>query len=182
MKLHDIVQQYLDLVEWRDSIRIADDGEASSMGTQLVLHDQTCRLYVDTDERRTMILVYLYAPFRVREAKRTEAVELINALHRRFPIGRLEMDPADGELRYRHSVDVEHVQPTAEFVGDMVSGAAAIFDRYLPALAEVAFTERSAREILDTLDTDATRPRTGADDTTDTSGSDQAFDLLPEEL
>jgi len=147
-KLTHAVQQFLDLMNWEDEIRVDEERGTSTMATGVTIDAQPCELYVETNESVDVIAVFLYAPFRVRPEKFVEACVLANEINVRSRIGHLEVLPQDGRVRYVQAVDFEDCEPSGTAVQNMVQAGIASFRRRLGQLAEVAMTPRTAAEIL----------------------------------
>jgi hypothetical protein len=151
-KLGHLLQEFLDLAQWSGDIATHEDTGSSHLDTGATIDDQPCRIHVIASDTVDSIVVLVCPPFRVRTAKYAEACKLVNAINYRTALGRLEIDPQDGEIRYQHSSDVEFCQPTPEFIRSMIRFASGHLTHWMPALAEVAMTARTAEEILAGVD------------------------------
>lgn len=175
-KLTLAVQQFLDLMNWEDEIRVDEDRRTSSMATCVTVDAQPCDLFVETDDGVDVIAVFLYAPFRVRPEKLVEACVLANEINVRSRIGHVEIVPEDGRIRYVHTVDFEDCEPTGTAVRNMVQAGFSLFRRRLGQLAEVAMTPRTAAEVLAAAE-DASQAGAGQG-----AGQAVAVDDVPEAL
>ncbi|WP_334109868.1 YbjN domain-containing protein [Thermodesulfitimonas autotrophica] len=71
------------------------------------------QVIIHADEQRSFLVVLSSLPVRAGTARRAETAALLNRLNWKVAIGNFEMDPADGEIRYRTAVDVEHAPEAA---------------------------------------------------------------------
>lgn len=102
----------------------------------------------DTDQCTAFVVF----PHRVPENKRTVAAELLTRINYGLAIGNLEMDFADGELRFRASIDVEGGRLSTRMVLTMFTGGLWAFDRYHDALMKVMYAGASAEEAYDEVE------------------------------
>jgi hypothetical protein len=87
-----------------------------------------------------MLLVYIYSPTKVPDDKRQEAAEFFTRANYGIPIGNFELDFADGEVRYKTSVDCEGIPEfTEQLAKDLVFAGASTLDRYYPGLMSVIY-------------------------------------------
>ncbi|MFC1573084.1 YbjN domain-containing protein [Candidatus Eisenbacteria bacterium] len=84
----------------------------------------------------------------VPEAARMQVAELLTRVNYGMAIGNFEIDLADGELRFKTSLDVSEseVGITPEMVGHHVYFNVLVMDRYLPALESVIAGEATPEE------------------------------------
>ena len=77
----------------------------------MTINNQNFRLYIEGDEKRELLFLYLYAPFGVIEGKSVDASLLFNYINDRFVYcGKLTVQD-DGEIRYVVIIDVENIEP-----------------------------------------------------------------------
>ncbi len=153
-QLGHLLQEFLDLTGWKGDVHAEEGGDVCRLETGAMVDDQSCRVHATTVDSLDSIAIFVFPPFRVRQAKYAEACKLVNAINYQTAHGRLEIDPTDGELRYRDSADVEFCEPSAPFIRSMVLFGGAFLTKWMPALAEVAMTARGADEILERLQED----------------------------
>jgi hypothetical protein len=151
MRLADKVQEWLDAMEWEDEITRDEEEQTSQMTTGYSIKEQGFDLYVETDEKRDWIKLYLYAPIKVTEKKREECVILFNYINVHFSVGSLHFLP-NGRIRFRHVVDVENTDPSIELINNMLRSAASIFEDWLEEVSAVAMTKMTAQQVIDDLE------------------------------
>jgi hypothetical protein len=106
-------------------------------------------------------LFYAIAPFTVAAEKRAAVAEYITRANYGLPIGNFEMDYADGEVRYRCSLDFEGVTMTPNLVKNVAYPAVYTMDYYLPGLMKVVFGDKSPVEAIEEVE-QATRSPSSA--------------------
>ncbi len=102
-------------------------------------------VYVVTRQKESRCTVYSQAPWETPESRRGEMAELLTRINFGLPLGNFEMDFADGEIRFKTSIDVSGVRLSAELFEDLFEPNIATMDVYLPALEAVRDGRLSAR-------------------------------------
>ena len=93
--------------------------------------------YVVTRQKESRCTVYSQAPWETPDVRRGEMAELLTRINFGLPIGNFEMDFADGEVRFKTSIDVSGARLSAELFEDLFEPNVATMDVYLPALEAV---------------------------------------------
>ena len=78
-------------------------------------------------------------PLRVPEADRLRAVDYLNRANWGLRVGAFELDPSDGEVRFRVSADVDDGAISADRIGRMLDAVVPVCDRYCRGLMAVVF-------------------------------------------
>ena len=68
-----------------------------------------CGYLFRVQEKNKLLAVYGILPFLIPESHQSAAMLLITQINYDLLIGNLEMDVNDGEIRYKHAIDVEAV-------------------------------------------------------------------------
>ena len=97
----------------------------------------TYQLFVSVDDERDTVGVYLSFPSRVPEARRLAAAELCARINRTIFLGNLDIDFADGDLRWRAGIDVEDGILSTAMIDNMIGAGVWTLDRYHDALLKV---------------------------------------------
>ncbi|MDJ1174803.1 YbjN domain-containing protein [Roseofilum capinflatum] len=95
------------------------------------------RCYARIYEGDKQFLFYSLFPVAVPEGDRRLMAELLTKANYGMILGNFELDFADGELRYKTSIDVEGDRLTVALVRSLVYANVTIMDRYLPAIVAV---------------------------------------------
>ena len=68
-----------------------------------------CGYLFRVQEKTKLLAVYGILPFLIPESHQSAAMLLITQINYDMVIGNLEMDINDGEIRYKHAIDIEAV-------------------------------------------------------------------------
>lgn len=99
----------------------------------------TYDVFVTIDDTLRLVCCYCMLPVHVPADRRAAVADLINRINWPLVLGCLEMDPDDGEVRYRASVDVEGGQFAPRMLNNMLSMGLHTLDRYHEAVMRVVF-------------------------------------------
>ena len=111
--------------------------DEDSVFGRLRTNKATYELFVHADDERDTVAVYLLFPTHAPEERRAAVAELCTRANWETFIGALDMDYADGDVRFRAGLDVEDSALSATMVHNIVSAAAWMLDRYHDALVKV---------------------------------------------
>lgn len=98
---------------------------------------QTWTCYAEVREQQQRFLFYTVPPVTVPEAARRAMSELVTRANFGIPIGNLELDLADGELRCKTSIDVTGDRLSHPLIHQLVLTNLKIVRIYLPAVRAV---------------------------------------------
>jgi hypothetical protein len=99
----------------------------------------TLRIRVDDDvypvdlrieEESKLVVAMMVYKQKVDPDNRDRMLEFVNKANLDFTLGGFEMDPEDGTIRYRNSLDVESLELSGEFVHSFVRTFAILGSRY----------------------------------------------------
>lgn len=93
--------------------------------------------FILTRRKDSRCTIYSQVPWETPEDHRTEMSELITRINFGLPIGNFELDLADGEVRFKTSIDVSGAHLSPELFDNLFEPNVATMDRYLPALEAV---------------------------------------------
>jgi hypothetical protein len=71
------------------------------------------QVIITVDEKRSFVVVMSTLPVSAPPDRRTDTAVLLNKINWKLGVGNFEMDPSDGEVRFRTSVDLEHAPEAA---------------------------------------------------------------------
>jgi len=80
--------------------------------------------------------------------KRSEIIELLNQINFRILLGNFVMDPEDGEIRFRTSVNYNSITPSIKFVENIIMPNIITVDSCLPAIMGILFSNISISDAL----------------------------------
>jgi hypothetical protein len=99
--------------------------------------------YAKAREEQEQFAFYSICPINAPESKRMAIAEFIARANYGMIIGNFELDFADGEIRYKTSVDVEGDRLTSALVKRLVYANVMMMDEYLPGIKSVIEGELS---------------------------------------
>jgi len=151
MRLADIIEQWQIEQDWQGQLERDEAQQTATMECGYRIREQMFTLYLETDEKRDWLGIYLYAPFNALEHKQSECALLCNALDARRLIGSLYVLP-NGRICYQQTIDVEDIAVSSAMISSLVQQAGDYFFSWLDEIAAVALTEATAEEVLGPLD------------------------------
>jgi hypothetical protein len=148
MALKEVLQQFLNDVEWKDEI-VHDDGDDTDfVSTGLQIDGQRFRLILITAEKGQTIRVLLVSPITIPKPRAREAAVVLNSLNLRIRFGNLEMDD-EGAVYYRWGMDIEGATAGPRQFRNLIDAGTSAFDElHCAAIGAAAFTRQPAREII----------------------------------
>ncbi len=109
--------------------------------------------YAQAREQQEQFVFYSVCPLNAPRERMTAIAEFVTRANYGMIIGNFEVDYADGEIRYKTSIDVEGDRLTSPLVKQMVYANVLIMDRYLPGLMSVIYGNASPIEEIDKIET-----------------------------
>jgi len=160
MRLADVIDEFIASQGWGNDVAERDESDnTSSYSTTLSVANQSFRLFIDSDEDRDFLMLYLYATFNVMQGKSVDAALLFNFMNDNFVYrGRITVKD-DGRVCYKDIVDVENLEPPIALIDNMLMSAIALYTNHIESIAAVALTKKTYETI---------REHTGAKCTTST--------------
>lgn len=105
--------------------------------------------FAQAREAENQLVFYSYSPERVPEDRRLPMAEFLARANYSLVLGNFEMDFADGELRFKTSIDVEGMSLTPELVKPVIYANVLTMDEYLPGILAVIQADKSPAEALE---------------------------------
>jgi hypothetical protein len=99
-------------------------------------------------EAQEQIIFYSICPFKVLPEKQQAMTALINLANCGLVMGNFELLPADNELRFKTSLDVEGVEYNHQLLKNIIYPNVLTIDRYFPALMAVNTSNIAVEEAL----------------------------------
>jgi hypothetical protein len=109
--------------------------------------------YGDAREEDGLCCFYSVSPVNAPENKRSAIAEFIARINYILTVGNFEMDFADGEIRYRTSIDVEGDRLSTPLFRQLVTANITMMDRYLPAIRNIVENDISPSEAIAAIKT-----------------------------
>ena len=146
--MHDTVRRFFDEDDWhydeileRKVLAVAYGGTNGSFTCLAQSRD-------DIDQ----FLFYCLLPTKVPPERRDEVARFLTRANYGMRVGNFEMDFADGEVRYKASVDVEDDRLSAALVRNVVYAAVMTMDRYQPGIMLVVYGNVEALDAIDRIE------------------------------
>ena len=103
-------------------------------------------------EEQDILIFYVVAPVKVPEGKRPDLAEFITRANYGLHIGNLEMDYADGEVRYKSSLDFEGTALEPRLIRNAIYPAVRTMDRYLPGALSIIYGSKSPAQAVEDVE------------------------------
>jgi hypothetical protein len=172
-QLYTAVVDYLTEDGW--NFRVAEEDVAVQMGFRGRNSSWQCLCIVD--EEKGFVRFYSILPAVVEEEQRPTIAEFIIRANYGLPIGNFEMDYADGEVRYKTSIDIEGGELTPKMVENLLMSNLTTMDRYLPGLMRVIYGDKEPAEAVAEID----EKEDDGDEDLPFGGDDDEIDLATDE-
>lgn len=140
------IQEYLEGQQLRYQLEPSDDQPRFRLGFRL--DNGQCILKIQASERSDAVLIHTTYPFNVPENQIQRIATLLVYVNWGLLLGNMEMDPRDGELRFRVSIPVEDSDVTMQQIKRMVGVSLAMVDRYFTAVTGTIFGNGDPVELV----------------------------------
>ncbi len=148
MRLANLIEEYIAKQGWKhDTVNRDEEAGTSQLKTIMTISNQDFRLYIEGDEKRDLLYLYLYAPFSIIEGKSVDAALLFNYINDSYTYsGRLTVQD-NGNIRYVDIIDVENMEPPIAMIENMLSSGIGMFRSNIEGIAAVALTQKTYEAI-----------------------------------
>ena len=102
--------------------------------------------YARARDEQEQLAFYSVCPVNAPEDKRLAVAELLTRANSGMVIGNFELDFADGQIRYKTSIDVEGDSLSSALIKRLVYANITMMDEYLPGIMSVIYSEVSPVE------------------------------------
>jgi hypothetical protein len=151
MRLADKVQEWLDEMEWKETVDRNEETQTSQLNCIFTINDQGFDLYIETDEQNDFLKVFLYAPFKALANKYDDCIQLFNRINGRRRFGAVCLQD-NGRIQYRHTIDVENADLSTIMITNILNEGRSQLEQWFEEISAVALTKKTAQEIFDELD------------------------------
>ena len=138
----DRIEQFLKADDWGYLL----DTKNEVIRTGMTLQCRLEKVNIVFDLREDKYIVYCLCPLVVSEEKRGEIALLLSHINYSLMFGSFEMDPVDGDLRFRNAVDCDNCLPSQEVIQNSLYHSVVSFDRFGDAIVEVLTGESTPEE------------------------------------
>ncbi|MBD2561276.1 MULTISPECIES: type III secretion system chaperone family protein [Nostoc] len=123
------------------------EGESAlGMGFQGDNGEWSC--YALVREEQKQFIFYSVSPLETPKEKRFQVAEFLTRANYGMMVGNFELDFADGEVRYKTSVEAEVTNLNSALIKTMVYTNLRMMDKYLPVLMSVIDGDLSPTEAI----------------------------------
>jgi hypothetical protein len=106
----------------------------------------TC--YAKAREQQEQFVFYSVGPVNAPENKRLAIAEFLTRANSGMIIGNFELDFADGEIRYKTSIDVQGDFLSFELIKQLVYANVTMMDEYLPGIMSIIYGNASPEDAI----------------------------------
>lgn len=131
----DIVGRFLEADDWPFSL--IEGRPVYKTGFEGKNGQFTCYAQERTEQQQ--FVFYSIFPVRAPENKLADVAEFITRANYGMIIGNFELDYADGEIRYKTSVDVEDVELAEPLIRHLIYANVLTLDKYFPGLMRLLY-------------------------------------------
>ncbi len=111
--------------------------------------------FAQAREEQYRFVFYSVCAVNTPENRRSAMAEFLTRANYGMIIGNFELDFNDGEVRYKTSIDVEGDELTTALIKQMVYANVLTFDKYLPGIMKVMYTEIDAAVAVNEIENPA---------------------------
>lgn len=147
MELASIVKQFLVDDDWHFSF----DQNTGIFDFGLRVKSKIQKIDYIVDVHEDEIIVYGMCPIGVDHTDVDMMAQMAEFLCRAnygLKNGCFELDFRDGEIRFKSFIDCEDLMPSAKVIKNSVHCTAAMFKRYAPGIADIIFSNSTAKEAI----------------------------------
>mmetsp|Transcript_20647 Transcript_20647/g.45108 ORF Transcript_20647/g.45108 Transcript_20647/m.45108 type:complete len:231 (+) Transcript_20647:183-875(+) len=145
------IVKYLEKEDWK--FNVSNGSERSLVHMGVGARNGTFNVVISVNEEDKLVLVYVIAPIKVPEGiKRINVADFITRANFGVVIGNFEMDFADGELRYKSSVQFKGSVLSDQMIEDLIGKSVCTIDHYFPGLMKVIYSDTSASEAISEIE------------------------------
>ena len=151
MPMTDVIRAWRDKQDWTDEITIDEVEQTSSMSLSYNEEGQVYRIYVEAEEKKQWLKVFMYGPMGIPSNRYAEACQLVNHINLIDGFGRL-CAIKDGQFQFRAVFDVEGGQAVPEMIRNMISEGLSCFTAWAGEMAQVILLSKTTEQVIKELD------------------------------
>ena len=143
-----LIQAWIKEKEWDDEVTYNKETNESVVDFKVDIDGQLFSTYIEGDEEKDWLSIYLYAPFNVKKNKEVEILKLFNRIHMNTYYGRFVLLD-EGRIQYKQIVSVKGTDVGASLIENMYGTAVFAFETWMDDLTEIALTKTTFDEWSD---------------------------------
>ena len=140
MKYQKLLKAWIKEKGWDDEVSYNKETNESMVTFQTGINNQAFPTYLEGDENKDWLSLYMYAPFNVKKEKEIDILKLFNRIHSSTYYGRLVLLD-DGQIQYKQIISLDKTDPNLEVLDGMYDTAILVYERHLEDLTEIALTK-----------------------------------------
>jgi hypothetical protein len=151
--LYQIVSDFLKEIKYRFEEVPTDTPNLKIARADIQGDNGGWSFYIEAHEdTKTVICYSMLGGPRIPEARRPAVAEFLTRANYGLILGNFEMDFADGETRYKTSINVAEDRLTSALLRPLVLANEYTFDRYLLGVTRVAFGDKEPKVAIDEIE------------------------------
>ena len=145
MKYLKLLQEWVKEKEWDDEVTYDKEANTSAVNFKVNIKDQLFSTYIEGDETRDWLSIFMYSPFNLKAEKENDVLKLFNRIHLSTYYGRLVLHE-EGVVQYKQHMPLDGVEPSTSLVSNVYSTAIQIYETWLDDIAEIGLTRTTFEE------------------------------------
>lgn len=147
-ELYPVVKKFFDDDDWRYEELPVENQTPKIIRADFQGENGVWRCYAEVHEEQHIVIFYSILDTRIPEKRRPAVAEFLVRANYGLMIGNFEMDFADGETRYKTSINVEGDRLSTALMKMLVYVNLATFNRYLLGIMQVAYGDKKPEEAI----------------------------------
>lgn len=143
----DIIKGYLDKQEWKYSK--SEQANVLVFGIGGKNGSFQCIAHLIEEHHRFLFISICGS--NTPPNKRNDMVMLLNRINYDLVVGNFEMGSSDGEIRFRTSIDYEHISPNEEVVEELIMTNIISMDKNLPGLMGLMYGGSTLEQAIEVI-------------------------------
>jgi hypothetical protein len=142
------VKKFLKEQEWEFSK--SDKGNIFTFGVSLENGNFQC--LIDVNPEREQLMIYSFCGSNCPIKKIPSLTEILNKINYQLFLGSFEVDPEDGEVRFKTSTYFDNIKPSSGFVASYVIPNIFAMDKHLPIIMRFIHDGVTKKEALKSIE------------------------------
>ena len=145
MKYQKLIQAWIKEKEWDEKVSYNKETNESTVDFQVDISGQLFSTYIEGDEKKDWLTLFMYAPFNAKKGKEAEILKLFNRIHAGTYYGRLVILD-EGRIRYVQAIPFKNTEPSTDLIEDIYLTAIILFEQWMDDITEIALTKTTFDE------------------------------------
>ena len=133
--------KYVELIKaWVQEVSYDEDTSESRLHVVVNINEQAVKVFIEGDENRGWLSLYMYAPFNCKKEKFGDLLKLINRLNQNTYFGKMVLLD-DGTIQYKQIIGANPETMTTEILERMYRTGIAVYEHWLDDIASISLTK-----------------------------------------